>query len=163
MRRANRITWQRRAWIIGGLVLIAVVLGVYAHSLAPLHQVRSEAINIAEKKAKVTNVSAFYWDKQRESYLTVAGTTKQNQRLYVLIRQHNGHVTVLNQSAGITRQTAENKAIASFAPKKIIAVGLSKRGKKFVWDVGYRAKSGKLGYVTYDFKSGAQLFAVANL
>ncbi|WP_461214283.1 cell wall elongation regulator TseB-like domain-containing protein [Lacticaseibacillus sp. GG6-2] len=163
MRRANRSNWQRRAWIIAGLALIVVVLGIYARSLAPLHQVRKEAIAIAEKKADVQDVSAFYWDKQRQSYLTVAGTTKKNQRIYVLIAQHNGHVTVLKQNAGITRETAENKAIASFAPKKIISVGLSQRGKKFVWDVGYRAKSGKLGYVTYDFKSGAQLFAVANL
>lgn len=163
MRRAHRVNWWRRGWIIAGLVLIVVVLGIYARSLAPLHQVRTEAIRIAEKKAKVTDVSAFYWDKQRESYLTVAGTTKHNQRLYVLIRQHNGHITVLKQSAGITRQTAEDQAIKSFSPKKIISVGLSKRGKKFVWDVGYRAKSGKLGYVTYDFKNGAQLFAVSNL
>ena len=163
MRRAKRTNWQRHAWIIAGLALIALVLGLYARSLSPLHQVRKEAIQIATKKAKVEHVSAFYWDKQRESYLTVAGTTTKKQPVYVLIRQKTGHVTVLPQKGGITRQTAEDQAITSFSPKKILSVGLSQRGKKFVWDVGYRTKSGKLGYVTYDFKSGAQIFAVANL
>ncbi|MCI1985482.1 MAG: DUF5590 domain-containing protein [Lactobacillus sp.] len=163
MRRAHRPTWHRTAWLVAGLVLIAIVLGIYHQGLSPLHQVRDQAISIAEKKAKVQSVSAFYWDRQRESYLTVAGTTTKKQKVYVLIRQKNGRVTVLSQRAGITRQTAISQATASYSPKKILTVGLSKRGKKFVWDVGYRTKSGKLGYVTYDFKSGDELFAVANL
>lgn len=163
MRRANRRHWQRQVWIVVGLVLIAVVLGIYQKGLAPMQSVRKQAIRIAEKKANVQTVSAFYWDKQRESYVTVAGTTKNHQKVYVLIRQKTGHLQVLRQTKGISSQAAEAQAIKSYAPKKIISVGLSIRKQKVVWDVGYRSKSGKLGYVTYDFKNGEQLFAVANL
>lgn len=163
MRRANRNNWHKTAWVVAGLALIVIVLGIYARALRPLHQVRTQAINIAEKQAKVTTVSHFYWDRQRESYLTVAGTTKANKPVYVVIRQTSGHVSVVDQKAGITAQQAAQKAIDTYAPKKIVSVGLSIRAKKFVWDVGYRAKSGKLGYVTYDFKSGDSVFAVFNL
>lgn len=163
MRRANRRNWQGKVWVVVGLVLIAVVLGIYQKGLAPMHAVRTQAVSIAKKKAGVQSVSAFYWDKQRDSYVTVAGTTKNNQKVYVLIRQKTGHMDVLRQANGISMQEAEAEAIKSFAPKKIISVGLSIRKQKVVWDVGYRSKSGKLGYVTYDFKNGDQLFAVANL
>ncbi|MFD1485670.1 DUF5590 domain-containing protein [Lacticaseibacillus baoqingensis] len=163
MRRAHRPTWHRTAWLVAGIVLIVIVLGIYHRGLSPMQQVRRDAITIAEKKAKIQTVDAFYWDRQRESYLTVAGTNTKKKPIFVLIRQKNGRVTILSQHAGISRQTAIAQATASYSPKKILSVGLSKRGKKFVWDVGYRTKSGKLGYVTYDFKSGDELFAVANL
>ncbi|WP_407890888.1 DUF5590 domain-containing protein [Lacticaseibacillus sp. N501-2] len=163
MRRANRRQWQKQLWVVVGLVLIAMVLGIYQKGLAPMRAVRKQAISIAEKKAAVQTVSAFYWDKQRDSYVTVAGTTKTKQKVYVLIRQKTGHMNVLRQSSGTSMQQAQAQAIQSYAPKKILSVGLSIRKQKYVWDVGYRSKSGKLGYVTYDFKTGDELFAVANL
>ncbi|WP_056950557.1 DUF5590 domain-containing protein [Lacticaseibacillus nasuensis] len=163
MRQARRSKWPQRLALAGGVALILVVVGIYLTALAPLHQVRKEAIHIAETKAGVTQVDQFYWDRQRQSYLCVAGTTKDQTRVYVLIRQKTGKVTLLRQAAGISASTARKQAVAAFAPKKVLSVGLSRRGKNVVWDVGYESKSGKLGYVTYDFKTGDQLKAIANL
>ncbi|WP_225047200.1 DUF5590 domain-containing protein [Lacticaseibacillus kribbianus] len=149
--------------LIAGLALLAAVVFVWTKSVSPLRSVRTQATAIAKAKAGVTTVSQFYWDTQRESYLTVAGTTASKKRVYVVIRQKTGKVHVVGQSAGITRQQVIAQTTASFAPKRITSIGLSRRAKKFVWDVGYRTKSGKLGYVTYDFASGDQLAAISNL
>ncbi|WP_054723450.1 cell wall elongation regulator TseB-like domain-containing protein [Lacticaseibacillus nasuensis] len=137
--------------------------GHLSHRLGAAAPGAQGAIHIAETKAGVTQVDQFYWDRQRQSYLCVAGTTKDQTRVYVLIRQKTGKVTLLRQAAGISASTARKQAVAAFAPKKVLSVGLSRRGKNVVWDVGYESKSGKLGYVTYDFKTGDQLKAIANL
>ncbi|WP_179395442.1 DUF5590 domain-containing protein [Lacticaseibacillus absianus] len=163
MRRAARQKWRRRAWLIISLILLAGVIGVWLRSLAPMRELRRQAITIAETKADVTRVDDFYWDTQRDSYLTVAGRTKAKKRVYVLIRQKTGKVHVLAQSSGITQAQVTAQVNTQYAPRRITSIGLSRRGKKFVWDVGYRTNSGKLGYVTYDFETGKQLAAIRNL
>ncbi|KRN25489.1 hypothetical protein FC75_GL000404 [Lacticaseibacillus camelliae DSM 22697 = JCM 13995] len=146
-----------------GLVILAIIIGAYVRALSPLHSVRRQAIAIARKTADVDQVSNFYWDKEDNAYLTVQGTTSKNQPVYVLIRQKTGKVRVTPQRSGISRSTAVAQAQAKFAPRKILNVGMRWRAKKFVWDVGYITKSGKLGYVTYDFKTGSQVNAINNL
>lgn len=163
MRRANRPKWHKTAWLVAGVVLLLIVIGIYVRSTSPLRTVRAEAIKIAENKASVTSVSQFYWDRQRTSYLTVAGTTKDKQKVYVLIHQQTGKITLLKQNSGLTANEAEAQAISRFSPQKIISIGLSKKKNNVVWDVGYRTKSGKLGYVTYDFQTGDQLASIRNL
>ncbi|WP_262314665.1 DUF5590 domain-containing protein [Lacticaseibacillus parakribbianus] len=163
MRPANRRRMFRLLRLIAGIALLAAVVFVWTKSVSPLRSVREQAAAIAKRQAKVTTVSQFYWDTQRDSYLTVAGTTTDHRAVYVVIRQKTGKVHVLRQSAGITRQQALAKVAASYAPKRISSIGLSRRAKKFVWDIGYRTKSGKLGYVTYDFATGEELAAIRNL
>ncbi|MFD1428723.1 cell wall elongation regulator TseB-like domain-containing protein [Lacticaseibacillus mingshuiensis] len=163
MRQARRPTWHKTAWIAGIIVLAAIIFAIFYRATSPIRQVRSEAESIAAKQAGVADPTAFYWDRQRESYLTVGGKQKDGQAVYVVIRQKTGKVTVLPTNTGISAAKAKAQATATFSPKKIVNVGLSKRGKKFVWDVGYQLKSGKLGYVTYAFSDGEQLQSIRGL
>lgn len=146
-----------------GWSILAIIIGAYVRALTPLHSVRSQATAIAKRTAGVTQVQNFYWDKEDDAYLTVQGATNQGRKVYVLIRQKTGKVRVVGQTAGIGRGTAIAQAEAKFAPRKILNAGMRWRAKKFVWDVGYVTKSGKLGYVTYDFKTGAQVASIRNL
>ncbi|MFD1393966.1 DUF5590 domain-containing protein [Lacticaseibacillus jixianensis] len=161
--RSNRNNWQNLIGPAVGLVILAIIIGAYVRALSPLHSVRSQATTIARKSAGVTTVSNFYWDKESDAYLTVQGTTNRGKRLYVLIRQKTGKVRVTPQTSGISGSAAAAQARATYAPRKILSLGMRWRAKKFVWDVGYVTKSGKLGYVTYDFKTGAQVSAIRNL
>lgn len=163
MPRATREQWRRYLWLAAGILLLIGVIGVYYISLAPRNSVRRQAIEIAQTRADVTKVGEFYWDTQRESYLTVAGTTKKKAKVYVVIRQKTGKVTVLAQKEGLTAAEATAKVNAEYAPQKILSIGLGKRGSAFVWDIGYRTKAGKLGYVAYNFETGKRVFAVENL
>lgn len=161
--RSNRMQWRNLVGPAVGLVILAIIIGAYVRALSPLYSVRRQAIAIARKTANVKQVSNFYWDKEDDSYLTVQGTTRQNQPVYVLIRQKTGKVRVAAQGSGISRSAAIGQAQTKFAPRKILNAGLRWRAKKFVWDVGYITKSGKLGYVTYDFKTGTQVKSIRNL
>lgn len=161
--RSNRMQWRSLIGPAIGLVILAIIIGAYVRALSPLHAVRSQAIAIARKTAHVDQVSNFYWDKEDDSYLLVQGKTNKRQPVYVLIRQKTGKVRVTPQRSGISRSTAIAQAQSKFTPRKILNAGMRWRAKKFVWDVGYVTKSGKLGYVTYDFKTGAQVSAIDNL
>ena len=161
--RSERSAFRK---IIGpalALAILAIIIGVWVRALSPLHQVRSQAIRIAKQSGGIKTVTAFYWNKQDESYLTVAGTTAKQQRRFVVIRQKTGKVRVVAQKDGISKNTAVDQAKSAYHPKKILAVGMRYRAKKFVWDIGYETNSGKLGYVTYDFETGEQVASIRNL
>ncbi|WP_125703423.1 cell wall elongation regulator TseB-like domain-containing protein [Lacticaseibacillus daqingensis] len=163
MRRATRQKWQRRAWLIAGLVVLMAVIGVWVKSTAPRRAARATAVRIAATQANVTDITNFYWDTQRESYFAVAGKNAKRQPVFVVIREKTKQFHVLRRAAGVSKAQVEARVQADYAPRRITSIGISQRGKKFVWDVGYRTNSGKLGYVTYDFATGNQVAAIRNL
>ncbi|KMO45554.1 DUF5590 domain-containing protein [Lacticaseibacillus rhamnosus] len=163
MRHHRRFDWVKFLFIGGLIVLIIAAIGIYAKSLSPYQQLRDQAEKIATNRADLKTVNDFWWYNRDKSYLTVAGQTKKNQSVYVVIQKKTGKVTILNQKSGITRQKAIQQVTQTSAPKKILNASLGKRGSEFVWDIGYLSKSGKLNYVTYSFRSGEQLNAIKNL
>ncbi|KRO18210.1 cell wall elongation regulator TseB-like domain-containing protein [Lacticaseibacillus saniviri] len=162
MRRQQRPRWRKWLWILPVVLLIAGFSGWYYRAQAPRNQLRREAIQIATKQAGLTQVDQFYWFTHGASYLTVAGTTKNKRPVYVLIRQSNGKVVVLNQKDGITPAKARAQA-ATYQPKKILSVTLGERRKQVIWDVSYLDQNGKLGYVSYNFKTGNQVQSIRNI
>ena len=163
MRRQQRPTWYRWAWITAAIVLVFSLLLWYHNTQSPLNSVRNQAIAIAKDKGKLTEVDDFYWDNHSQPYYTVAGKTQKQTPIFVLIRQKNGHVTIINQKSGISRQTAMNQAQEYFKPKKILTTALTERKKQLVWDIGFIDSDGKLGYVSYSFKTGNQVRAIRNI
>lgn len=164
MRRSQAKPLANKWWpLIGLAVILALMIGLFMRATAPKRDLEKQAIRIATKQAKLVTVGRTYWDRQRDSYVAVAGLTKKQEPVYVLIHQQTGKVNVLKQKQGITASEARSQAQASFKPKRILSVGLSVRQKKFVWDVGYQTNSGKLGYVTYEFATGDQVNAIYNL
>lgn len=163
MRRHRRFDWLKFSLISGLIVLIIAVIGIFAKSLSPYQQLRSQAERIATNRADLKTVNGFWWYNRDKSYLSVAGRTQKNKSVYVVIQQKTGKVDILNQKSGITRQQAIQQATSANNPKKILNASLGKRGSEFVWDIGYLSKSGKLNYVTYSFRSGEQLNAIKNL
>lgn len=161
--RHRRFDWVKFFVITGLIVLIIGAIGVYAKSLSPYQQLRGQAEKIATNRANLKTINGFWWYNRDKSYLTVAGNTKKNQAVYVVIQEKTGKVNILNQKSGITRQQALQQINQSASPKKILNASLGKRASEFVWDIGYLSKSGKLNYVTYSFRSGEQLNAIKNL
>ncbi len=69
---------------------------------------------------------------------------------------------MLNQKDGITPAKARAQA-ATYQPKKILSVTLGERRKQVIWDVSYLDQNGKLGYVSYNFKTGNQVQSIRNI
>jgi len=163
MRRQRRPTWYRWLWITLGIVVV-VSLGLwYHHVQSPLNTIRNQAEQIAKDRAKLTTIDDFYWYKHGPSYLAVSGETASQKPLLVLIRQKDGQVTLLNQKDGISAATAQSQAEQAFKPRKILDVALGERKRQVIWDVSFIDSQGKLGYVSYSFKSGNQVRAIRNI
>ncbi len=87
MRHHRRFDWAKFLFIGGLIVLIIAAIGIYAKSLSPYQQLRDQAEKIATNRADLKNVNGFWWYNRDKSYLTVAGQTKKNQSVYVVIRK----------------------------------------------------------------------------
>ncbi|MFC6169128.1 cell wall elongation regulator TseB-like domain-containing protein [Loigolactobacillus jiayinensis] len=159
---------MRKHWksysLIGVVLLIIVsALLIYHAANKPAVTARREAIALAEKYGHVTTVDDFYWFNHKQSYLTVAGETKQHNAVFVIIAQKGGKITVLNQSSGISRNTALKRVWQTQAPKKVYNATLGLYHKKPVWEISFADKNGRLGYQTLDFKSGKSVKLLKNI
>ncbi|KRM72676.1 hypothetical protein FC34_GL000386 [Lacticaseibacillus brantae DSM 23927] len=145
--------------------MVAIVsLGLWYHHIqSPLNTIRNQAEQIAKDRGKLTTIDDFYWYKHGQSYLAVSGQTAQQKSILVLIRQKDGQVTLLNQKSGISAATAQAQAKSAFKPRKVLDVALGKRKSQVVWDVSFIDSQGKLGYVSYSFKTGNQVRAIRNI
>ncbi|MFD0897228.1 cell wall elongation regulator TseB-like domain-containing protein [Loigolactobacillus binensis] len=159
---------MRKHWksysLIGVLLLLIVsALFIYHAANKPAVTAKREAVALAEKYAHVTTVDDFYWFNHKHSYLTVAGQTKQHQAVFVIVAQKGGKITVLNQSAGISRNTALKRVWRTQAPKKVYNATLGIYQKKPVWEIAFVDKNGQLGYQTLAFKTGESVKLIKNL
>ena len=85
--RHRRFDWVKFFVITGLIVLIIGAIGVYAKSLSPYQQLRGQAEKIATNRANLKTINGFWWYNRDKSYLTVAGNTKKNQAVYVVIQE----------------------------------------------------------------------------
>ncbi|QEA53746.1 DUF5590 domain-containing protein [Loigolactobacillus coryniformis] len=159
---------MRKHWksysLIGVILLIIVsALLIYHAANKPAVTARREAVSLAEKYAHVTTVDDFYWFNRKHSYLTVAGQTKQHKAVFVIIAQKGGKITVLDQSAGISRNTALKRVWRTQAPKKVYNAALGLYHNKPVWEVSFADENGKLGYQTLAFKTGKSVKLIKNI
>ena len=85
--RHRRFDWVKFFVITGLIVLIIGAIGVYAKSLSPYQQLRGQAEKIATNRANLKTINGFGEYNRDKSYLTVAGNTKKNQAVYVVIQE----------------------------------------------------------------------------
>ncbi|MFD1317398.1 cell wall elongation regulator TseB-like domain-containing protein [Loigolactobacillus zhaoyuanensis] len=154
--------WKSYSLIGVILVIIVSALFIYHAANKPAVTARREAVTLAKKYGHVTTVDDFYWFNRKQSYLTVAGQTKQ-QPVFVIIAQKGGKITVLNQSSGISRNTALKQVWRTQAPKKVYNATLGLYQKKPVWEIAFADKNGHLGYQTLDFKTGKSVKLIKNI
>ncbi|KRM98712.1 DUF5590 domain-containing protein [Loigolactobacillus rennini] len=145
------------------LLIIFSALLIYHAANKPAATARHEAVTLAEKYAHVTQVDDFYWFNRKQSYLTVAGQTKQKKAVFVLVAQKGGKITILDQAAGISRNTALKRVWQTQNPKKVYSATLGLYRKKPVWEVSFANKNGQLGYQTLSFKTGKTVKLIKQL
>lgn len=167
MRQQYQRRRRPRHW--GLLVVLVVILGLllsggYAihRATRPFSQAQTRAEKIAKNSGHLTKTSAFYWTNLDTTYYTVAGTNKAKQSVYAIVPKSGKNVTVLKQSAGVSRNTAL-KMTWQRNPKKVLSAALSIFNGKPAWQVSYLSKSGKLCYLTLQYSNGKVLQQISNL
>ncbi|ANK59528.1 DUF5590 domain-containing protein [Loigolactobacillus backii] len=163
-----REQWKRKRWqpyALIGLLVVILLSGflVFHEANKPVATAQDEAVGLAKKYAHLKTVDHFYWFNRQKSYFTVAGTTQDNTRVYVIIAQKGGKIRVIHQADGLSRNAALKQVWQKRSPKKVYNINLGLYQGQPAWEVSYREKNGQLGYETLAFKNGKQLKLVENL
>lgn len=166
-----RQQYQRRQrphhWVLLSILLVILVLlvsGAYMINKAskPLTQNQAHAESVAKKSGHLTSTSSFYWTNLDTTYYTVAGKNKANQSVYAIVPKTGNNVTVLKQSAGLSRNTVLQQ-VWKKNPKKVLSAALCIFNGKPAWQVNYLNKSGKLCYLTFQYSNGKVLQQISNI
>ncbi|WDF81514.1 hypothetical protein PQ472_06120 [Lacticaseibacillus pabuli] len=161
-RQQTRQQWWMR--ILLGVILVLVIgtALVFNRAIHPYAKLRSDAELVAAKRAQASNFDGFWWNTRDKSYVTLSATRK-NQPVYVVIAQKTGKVNVVLKDRGTTRNAILQKTWARYQPKRVLNAGLRMHKNKLVWDVGFVARNGRLGYASYDYRSGRLLSVIRDL
>lgn len=144
------------------IVIIATLWGVH-HATSPITKAKRQAVQIAVKYAGLKDTSDVYWSNLNATYYTVSGTNKQKQAVYIIVPQKGGHVRVLQQAKGLTRNEALSQIWSKKRPKKVLSAALSVFNNHPAWVVSYTNQKGQLCYETLNFKSGKVLQSIENI
>ncbi|HJE44830.1 cell wall elongation regulator TseB-like domain-containing protein [Levilactobacillus namurensis] len=146
------------------VVLVLLLSGGYVIQRAtrPFNQAQTRAERIAKKSGKLTKTTDFYWTNLDTTYYTVAGQNKAKQNVYAVIPKTGKNVTVLKQSAGLSRNAVLQR-VWQRNPKKVLSAALSIFNGKPAWQVSYLSRNGKLCYLTFQYSNGKVLQQIANI
>ncbi|MCY9806845.1 DUF5590 domain-containing protein [Lentilactobacillus senioris] len=151
--------------IITGVILIIIFASVVVLTTAtrPMRTAKAQTVAIAKKYGKVTKTTNFYSSNLGQTYYSVAGNTDQGKKVYVIVAKKGGHVTVLNQSAGISEASITQKVTQTRKPSKILNVSLTLTKEKPYWSVSYLNQKKQLCYAIYQFKNGKLSKLITNV
>ncbi|KRK36571.1 hypothetical protein FD07_GL000595 [Levilactobacillus parabrevis ATCC 53295] len=144
------------------LVLLLSAGYVINKATKPLSQDQTRAESVAKKSGHLTSTSGFYWTNLDTTYYTVAGKNKAKQAVYAIVPKSGDNVTVLKQSEGLSRNAALQR-VWNRNPKKVLSAALSMFNGKPAWQISYLNKSGKLCYLTYEYRNGKVLQQISNI
>lgn len=162
MIKIDKEKWLLRGLLVALLVIVMGTFGILRHSMHPYNKLRTEAQLLAAKNAKVNQFDGFWWNTRDKSYVTLSGTRK-NQPVYVVIARKTGHMNVVLQKRGTTRNTVLRHVWQHYKPKRVLNAGMRLDKKRLVWDVGFVAQNGTLGYASYDYRSGQLIKVIHDL
>lgn len=147
---------SRTPLIITGIILIIIFAFVVVLTTAtkPMRTAKAQTIAIAKKYGKVTKTTSFYSSNLGKTYYSVVGNTDQGKKVYVIVAKQGGHVTVLNQSAGVSEVSITQKVTQTRRPSKILNVSLTLTKNKPYWSIGYLNQKKQLCYAIYRFDNG---------
>lgn len=167
MRQQYQRRQRPRHWVLLSVLLVILVILISAAVMVnkatkPLTQNQAHAEAVAKKSGHLTSTSQFYWTNLDTTYYTVAGKDKDKQSVYAIVPKTGNDVTVLKQSAGLTRNTVLQR-VWQKNPKKVLSAALCIFNGKPAWQVSYLNQSGKLCYVTYQYSTGKMLQQISNI
>lgn len=166
-----RQQYQRRQrphhWVLFSILLVILVILISVvvminKATKPLTQDQARAESVAKKSGHLTSTSDFYWTNLDTTYYTVAGKNKAQQAVYAIVPKTGHDVTVLKQSAGLSRNTVLQQ-VWKKDPKKVLSAAMCLFNGKPAWQVSYLNQSGKLCYITFQYSNGKVLQQISNI
>ncbi|GEO66878.1 cell wall elongation regulator TseB-like domain-containing protein [Levilactobacillus spicheri] len=167
MRQQYQQRRRPRRWGLLTILVVVLVLllggGYVIHrATKPFNSAQTHAVKVAKSAGKLTTTTNFYWTNLDTTYYTVAGQNKAKQKVYAIVPKTGTDVTVLKQSAGLSRNAVLQR-VWQRNPKKVLSAALSIFNGKPAWQVSYLNKAGKLCYLTFQYSNGKVLQQIENI
>ncbi|MGF7436497.1 DUF5590 domain-containing protein [Lentilactobacillus senioris] len=164
--RQTRIKRGSRVPLIITVIILIIVFAsvvVLTTATKPMRTAKAQTVAIAKKYGKVTKTTSFYSSNLGKTYYSVAGTTGKGKKVYVIVAKKGGHVTVINQSDGVSESQVIQKVNQTRKPKRILNVSLTLTKAKPYWSVSYLNQKGHMCYAIYRFDNGKLYKLITNV
>ena len=167
MRQQYQQRRRPRRWGLLAILIAVLALllggGYLVHQATrPFNAAQAHAERVAKRTGHLTTTTGFYWTNLDTTYYTVAGQNKAKQKVYAIVPKTGQNVTVLKQSAGLSRNAVLQK-VWQRDPKKVLSAALSIFNGKPAWQVSYLNQAGRLCYLTFQYSNGKVLQQIQNI
>lgn len=146
-------------------LLALIVLGtiVFIRSTQPMTKAKKEAIEIAEKSAKLSSIDQFYSFTRKETYFSVTGKDSDGNELAVIIPKSGDKITVLDQSAGVSEGQIRQVIATDYGNPKIQKISLGIYDSQPVWEVVTENSKGLLTYYLLSFERAEEISVINDI
>lgn len=152
-------------YIILVVLFLIVALGmiILIKANQPYARAKKEAVELAEKYAKLDHADEFYWYSRDHSYFSLVGTDTKGKKIIVIIPKSGEKVTVFNQADGINKAQAIKTITDKKHPYKILKVTLGMEQDEPVWEITTENEKKELSYYLLSFESGEIIKETENM
>lgn len=154
---------HKRGWIIGIIVAILVLVGVYLVAVMPRISVQQQSEQIATKAANLTETTDFMTFHRQQTYYTVAGRNRQNQSVYVVINGKTGKIKTYFGKDSLSKSQIKARVQKNYRYRKIYGINLGLSQGKPVWEIVMKNQNNKLSYLLLNYHNGKQVSLIDNL
>ncbi|KRK80505.1 cell wall elongation regulator TseB-like domain-containing protein [Companilactobacillus nodensis] len=158
----NRSTKILLAISLIALVIVSALTYINL-SAAPNSSAKSQADNIAEQKAGITQPDYFGNFTREKQYYSVGGLTKTDKYRYVIINAKSGKTKTINLNNAPVRKDVIQGVADRYSATKILHINLGMYKNKPTWEVAFKNKKGTIGYNLVDFHTGKSVQIINNL
>lgn len=145
------------------LLFIFSVTFILTRSLSPYNQAKAETIDLASRRADLTQADDFYWFNGEETFFTITGSNSEGTPIVVIVQQDGGAVQVYNEEETVSKEQVVRQTIEREQPEKILEarIGLSQNNP--IWEVSFEQENGSVGYTTFSLTTGEWIRTIKNI
>lgn len=149
--------------LVSMLLFIIGVSSLITHSLSPYKQARAETIELAKRRADLTEAEDFYWYNGDETFFTVTGKNSEGSSIIVVVQQDGGAIEVFNQDEVVTKHEVIVATDNRENPKKILEARIGMHKDQPVWEVSFQLENDQTGYSFFSLTSGEWIQTIKNI
>jgi|GEM_PF-1726327 len=162
----SRRRGHNRRWLIGGLIVLAVLvsgIAILSVALRPVNDARNTVTKLAVKQNKISTVTEFHHISRQKTYNSIIGMNKNHQQIGVIMTGSSTKLVTIKMADGLSEAKVRQLIQTNYHPKRITSMGLAIYKHVPVWDVTFLDKQGNVNLITYQFSDGKAVRTIQHL
>ncbi|MEI5907224.1 DUF5590 domain-containing protein [Bacillus spongiae] len=144
--------------------LLGVMIMLYINAREPFEKAKDYAIQSALEKTEIDTVLETYIYHGTQSYISVVGENKQNEKLIAFVPEDkNKEIIIQNWANGTTEKEAYNILANDKNVKELLSIGLGLEKGRPIWELAYLDEEDDLNYYYIYFETGEWSRTIENI